>query len=315
MRVSSLREVIVGFTTLVIIGAGAAGSAALIDPDPVVTGVGDQWDPQANDGWVEYSNWVPATPNRNSVLARSMEGDTVVSVKEAGTNGWVGSFAPDTDALLYQQADGNRSDLMLFDLETRTRSRAQGVNSPYWEWYPRMSSSLISFFRDRFVHGRWETSMFVYKRDGGALRKLWTYPAKLVGTNNGTVGDRYAAYTLCRSDCHAFLYDWTERDTEKVPSGTPQQYAPVIDEGNGTLYVTVGGNGCGRRIKVVRYPLTLDAAAEAIVELPAGIDTGWSSSIAANDTSGMMDLWLERWDCERERADVYVARGVDVAPT
>ena len=156
--------------------------------------------------------------------------------------------------------------------------------------------------------------MYVYRRDNGALRKLWTYPTEPVGTYNGSVGDRYAAYTICRRACDVFLYDWVDKDTRKIPSDNADQYAPVIDEVNGTLYVTATRSGCGRHTKVVRYPLVLDAPPETIVALPAGIDTGWTSSLTPNGTTGMMDLWLERWDCQRERADVYVARGVDVGP-
>ena len=115
------------------------------------------------------------------------------------------------------------------------------MSTRYWEWYPLISSTFITFFRDRYVNGRWETSMYVYHRGSGATRKLWTYPSEPVGTYNGSVGDRYVAYTLCRRTCQAYFYDWVEKDTRKIPADGEDQYAPIIDEVNGTVYADAYG--------------------------------------------------------------------------
>ena len=299
---------------LVSVVVAVATAGLLVTPEAVVTGKGDQWMPSANDEWVAYSHWVRSSPNQFSAYALNVASQTKVKLNEAGTDGLTGALDPGTNIVLYQQWDGRRSDLFFRDLDGDTRTKVAGVNSRYWEWYPLISSSFITFFRDRYVNGAWYTSMYVYRRDNEATRKLWTYRWTQVHSYNGSAGERYITYTLCRTTCQAYLYDWDEKDTRKIPSDGMEQYAPVVDEVNGTVYVTRSGGRCGVGVNVYRLPITLDAAAETVVDLPAGIDTGWTSAIAPNGVSGMMDLWFERWDCERKAADVYVARGVDNGP-
>jgi hypothetical protein len=307
-------------TSLALVRVWSSTAASLVALDPVVTGAGDQWIPSANDTYIAYSSWTRDTGFR--AVAEPLDGGAARRLNAAGTNGVTGAIDPGTDRVLYQEWTRRGSGLLFFDLETLTRSRAPGVNSPDWEWYPLLSSTFITFQRDRIVRGIWHTSFFVYHRNTGAMRKLGTWKSSAVGLFNGSVGDRYVAYTLCtNTGCAAFLYDWVTNDTRRVPTQDGRaQYAPVVDEVNDAIYFTRSAyvwrtdSRCGVGANVWRMPLDLTGDPERIVDLPDGIDTGWTASITPNGMTGQMDLYIERWDCARTAADIYVAKGVDAGP-
>ena len=94
------------------------------------------------------------------------------------------------------------------------------------------------------------------------------------------------------------------------------QYMPVLDEVNSSVYFARSGRNCGQDVDIWRLPLPLSEGDTPthIVELPAGIDTGFTASLTANAETGQMDLYLERWDCTAQQNDIYVARGVDAEP-
>ena len=293
----------------------ASTAVALVDPEPVITSARDTWDPHANETWLAFTSARDFdASNQYTAQAWNFGTGQTVNVNASGTDGWVGSFDPGTNTLLYQQADGRRSDLYVFNLDTASRGRVTDVNSKLWEWDPLMSSTFISFFRNRNVNGRWRTSMYLYRRATGALRELWTVDrARVRGTFNESLGERYVGYTLCRRTCQAYVYDATERDTRRVPSDGKSQWSPLVDETNGTVYVTRSGDRCGVNANVYRFPLALDGAPEKIIDFPDGISPNWSS-LSTDPETGQVDLWMDRWICgtrDVHGADIYVARGVD----
>jgi hypothetical protein len=58
-------------------------------------------------------------------------------------------------------------------------------------------------------------------------------------------------------------------------------------------------------------PIALDQPAEKIVDIAGGTGTDRTSSLTANDDTGMMDLFYGLWACVRDTSDIYVARSVD----
>lgn len=300
------------FTLAIMCLVTTVATAQIETPEPVVTGPADDNRPSANDTWVAYTHF-PLRAFSPDVVARNLETDDRVRVNRKNTHASMGAFDPGTNVVLYQQVYRRRSSLVLYDLDTGERTRAPGVNTKQgWEYHALISSTFITFFRDEYVDGGWETSMFVYRRSDGALRTLWTEELINVEVYNGSVGDRYVAYTICRRTCGAFLYDWVEEDTHRIPSHDTFQWAPVIDEVNGTVYVT-RREECGAGANVFRFPMSLEGPPEKIVDLPRGVGTGPWNSLAVNPTTGMMDLWLDWRTCFRG-SDVYVARNVDEGP-
>ena len=99
-RVRTLFALSLSFV-LVAIGSGHA--RALVTPEPVISGAGDQWMPSANDEWVAYASWSRSSPNRYSAVAWNIADDTTTRLNAAGSNGDMGGFDPGTNTVLYAQ--------------------------------------------------------------------------------------------------------------------------------------------------------------------------------------------------------------------
>jgi hypothetical protein len=318
--VSAGRRIFTTLATLVVTTSLMETASAVVPIEPVVTDPGEQWLAYANDTYVVYTEHPRENQNQYSALARPLAGGQVTRLNASGTRGFTGGIDPGTNRVIYQEWTRERgSRLFFYDLDTDQRTKVPGVDAKgFSEWRPVISSRSIMFTRERFRQGAWYDSIHVYERSTGAIRKLGTWEWGPTIVFPGSVGERFAAYTLCnRRNCWAYLYDWDTKTLRRVPSddGRPQ-YAPVIDEGAGTLYVSRSANNrCGVGVGIWRMPLDLTGADTKIVALPRGIDTDWSSSLTVSGATGEVDLYLERYDCDRETGDIYVARSVDVHAT
>lgn len=300
---------------LVVLTGGVAD--AQIQLEPVVVEAAEQYTPFANDTYVVYSQWSPRRPNRFTAFARPLAGGAPIRLNEAGTNGEAGGFDPGTNQVIYTQwTRQEAATLYFYDLDTGQRTEVPGVNSAAGSWVPLISSTFITFLRDRFRQGVWYTDLLVFERATGQTRTIRTWKEPVFGFP-GSVGDRYVAYTLCtKRNCFAHLYDWETDTQRRIPTVNRRpQYAPVVDETNGVVYVVRSGDRCGRRVGIWRQPLDLSSGATKLFGLPRGIDTGWISSVTPNGATGQTDLYFERWECAGETGDIYVARGVDAEPT
>ena len=91
------------------------------------------------------------------------------------------------------------------------------------------------------------------------------------------------------------------------------QYAPVIDEADGTMYfVRAASHACGKGVTIRRGALGSDGSA-VLASLPAGINTDYQQSVAPNPASGRLDLYFDRYRCRANTGDIYALRGVDNA--
>ena len=291
-------------------------AAAVVPIEPVVTGAGDQWLAYANDQYLVYTQWQRATPNNFVALAKPLAAGPLTRINPEGTRGFTGGIDPGTNRVIYEEwTRGRGGKLYFYDLDTDQRTKVAGVDAPGTEWRPVISSRFIMFTRERFVNGDWYDSVHVYERATGAIRKLgtWKWGPNIVYP--GSVGERYAAYTLCnRTTCRAYLYDWDMKVLRRVPTVNDRaQYAPVVAETNAMIYFTRSSNEpCGIGVGIWRMPLDLTGTAVRLVALPRGVDTDWSSSVAMDTSSGTMDLYFMRYDCDRETGDVFAARDVNV---
>jgi hypothetical protein len=118
--------------------------------------------------------------------------------------------------------------------------------------------------------------------------------------------------------CSAWWYDTQETGPRprKLPTvdGRPQ-YAPVIDEVGGYVYFVRSGQACGTSVGVWRraWPLDPDGAAERLMRLPSGIDTGWTMSLDRDVAHQRVDLWFSRYRCASQQGDVVELRDVETA--
>jgi hypothetical protein len=307
--------VVVGSIAGVLLAATTAW--ALATPSKVIVRPGAQWFPFGDPAYLAYASNSVARPKHWDVFAIDRTTQAVRRVNAAGTIGFPGGFDPGTNSLLYQQVDGSASDLYFFDLDTRSRTKARGVDSGDWEWDPRISSSSILFLRDEKLRGIWYTSVYHYDRASLRLRRLKQYRwSKDASVETGSVGDRYAAWVRCTSrTCKIFLWDRNDRSIRALPTknGRPQ-YAPVLDEVGGQLFFVRSGFGCGVQVNIFRA--SLDPASFSpvkVADLPDRIEVGGPMSLAPDPGTGAQDLLFTRLVCGKS-SDIYSLRGAVPAP-
>jgi hypothetical protein len=314
------RGVLVIGVALMVIATSATSAVGLVAPQPVVGGPGEQYDPFVAGSLVGYST---VASKRSHAYVRNTDVGTTVRLDPAGWQGETNGFDPVSGRVLYTQWNADhRGNLYLFDLGGHVRSKLGAINTPAWEWDGRISTNFLLFLRDRTIRGVPYVEVDLYRRSNGSTRVLKRYRWSLTqDVEAGTVGDRYATWTVCTEDwsCRALLYDAVTRSIRTIPTrNNRRQYAPAVDETNGTVYFTrLGGAHWCRSVNIWRLPLgNLKASPTKIASLPDGVDTGWTSSITPNGSSGTaVDLYIERYLCSGTTGDIYRLRNVDQVPS
>lgn len=302
--------------TMVLLATSVALAGTVVVPTEVLGGPGHQLQPFTNGAYFAYTEETRQNGNwyDNAYLRTVATGHTV-RLNSARKGGWTGSFDPGTNRVIFQQWNAHGSELRIYDADTHSRSTPGAVNSPRWEWSPLMSSRFITYFENRGPNEE-RVLLRIYDRMTHDTRTIdeWMRRRSLELLENGSVGEQYASWTVCTSagGCSAHVYDSVTHETAKIPSPADRhEYAPVVDELNSLVYFTRGRSGCGRSADIYAQALDLTGTATRIVELPGGIDTGWTASIYDNPVTHLMDLYYAQIDCDRNLArDIWVAAGV-----
>ena len=310
MRLRRIVKVVAIATALTFAMNGTA--VALITPVQIVAAKAAQFRPSGSGTWYTWDSNSVAHPNHGNVYAQPVLGGAIVKVNASRTEGFAGGFDPGTNTLIYQQISAGQSNIYLYDLDTRQRTALPGVNTPRWEYQPRISSTHVLFARDVRVGGLWYTTVFLQDRSTLALTKLGKTKDRAVAYYSGSVGDAYASYTLANNfgdgDQNVFVYDIGAGTRHKVPlPDRSAQYSPAVDETTGTLYFMRSGPACGANVRLLTVPVTdLSAAPNQLAQLPKGIDAGFEASLAPSPlTVSGIDYLFARYVCRNGAVDIY----------
>ena len=199
-RVTSL--LVVAFVLLV-----PQVASAVVTPTKVYDPPKDQWEPFRNASYLVYQSNSKAHPRQYNAYARDLTNGTNQKLNARGTAGGPGGFDPGTNTVIFQEW-ANTSAIRMFDLDTQTSVHVPGaINSPKWEWEPRISTAYITFFRNTKVNGVRYADLLLYDRVSGDVTKLARLPSANFNTND-TVGEQYVTWSSCgRKTCRAYLYD------------------------------------------------------------------------------------------------------------
>ena len=291
----------------------AAG--AVVGPHRVIGGPADQYQGSANGRFLTWTQNAPAHPRRYDAFIRRVGGANVRRVNAPGTDGFPGGFDPGSDRVIYEQRSRTDVGIYFYRPDTGKRWKVPGVNTSKPDWQPKISDRFVLFQRNHLVSGHWYTDVLLYDRVHHTTRRLATWRNAPTLIRTGNVGDRHATYMVCtKRSCFSYLYDSKAKTSTRIPTRNGRaQYAPVVDESHGDVYVTRSGNRCGVNVNIWRFDLSLKGTPVKVVDLPDGIDSGWVDSLYLVPGSGSADLYFERWNCKTREGDVYVARGVDTA--
>jgi hypothetical protein len=303
-----IRAALAALALVVLAGSGPAG--AVVGPQRIMAGPEDQLLASSNDTYLIWSANSEAFPNRYHAYGKVRGTSGRFRLNRSGTRGYAGGLDPGQNRAVYQQIDGQTSDLFTINLETRVRVKMPAlVNSDRWERSPRVSDAFYLFARDTAA----ATTLLLYDRAAKSIESLASFDIERYSVTPGAVGERYATWTVCTVfNCNAFVRDTATDQTRKIPApdGRPR-YAPVVHEGEAQVYFVRSGHACGVAVRIMRVPLSdLGATATLLAALPDGIDAGLQQSV--QDLETQVDLWFSRYRCGPRQADIYRLR--DVGP-
>ncbi len=308
------RTVAVAAATAMLIGAVPASAGPLIDPVEILGGPRYQYLPYSNVTYLGWTQNSARNPGRFHPVVSDDDGATWTRINEAGTTGFFGDIATDTNEVIYQQIDAGVSDLYFIDAATMIRTPADALNTNRWEWGAKLSDAHILFTRD--LPAKDKRLLLLYDRDLDMTTLIKAYRWSRVDVWTGDVGSAYATWTTCnRSNCYAWWYEIAAGTREKIPTLNDRpQYAPVIDEIHANAYWVRSGNACGVNVGIWKAPLTSLGTPTKIAALPSGIDTDWRMSLEYDSVGGRIDLLFARYDCAADGSDLYELRGVGTIP-
>lgn len=304
----------VALTVVLAVVLGPAAGAA-VAPKRVVGGPADQYQGSTNGRFFVWTQNSSAHPRHYDAFLRPVGGGSAKRVNVPGTEGFPGGFDPGSDRVIFEQRSRRDVGIYFYQPDTGARWKVPGVNTSKPDWQPKISDRFILFQRNHLVSGHWFTDVLLYNRVHHTTRRLATWRNATTLVRTGNVGDRYATYMACtKRTCLSFLYDSKQKTSTRIPTRNGRaEYAPVVDESHGDVYVTRSGNRCGVNVNVWRYDVSLKGSPVKVVDLPDGVDSGWVDSLSLEKRSGSADLTFQRWNCATREGDIYVARDVDTA--
>lgn len=289
----------------------AAPAGAATGPQRILAGPQDQILPSVNDTYLIWSENSASFPNRFHAFGKVRGTTGRFRLNPAGTRGYAGGIDPDQDRAIYQHIDGEASDLYTISLVTLRRAKLPSpINTDRWEWGPRISNAFYLFARDASSR----TTLFLYDRVAHTMEALASFDLTRYYTAPGTVGERYATWSVCGPlSCRAFVHDTETGQTRKIsaPDGK-SRYAPIVDEAEGSVFFVRSGSRCGSAVQIMRLPVAdLGSAPKNLVSLPDGVDVGYRMSL--DRVGARVDLWFSRHACASHQGDIYRLLDVGVA--
>ena len=308
---SPARGAILTGLVLVLAAVAIAPVGAVGRPHRILAGPEDQLLASVNDTYLIWTESSVAFPNRYHAYGKVRGASRGFRLNPAGTRGYTGGIDPDQDRAIYQQIDGRASDIYTINLGTRRRTKLPGpINTSRWEWGPRISNAFYLFARDASR----ATTLFLYDRATRTLEKLVSLDLMTFYVAPGSVGERYATWSVCGPrHCNAFIRDTDTDLTRRIPTpdGT-SRYAPVVHEAEGQVYFVRSGPTCGSSVRIMRLALDdLAAPPVGLLTLPAGIDVDIRMSL--EQVGPQVHLWFSRYRCVPQQGDIYRIRDVGLA--
>jgi hypothetical protein len=272
----------------VLVGLGPAARAQAVTPEPVMSSAAGEFQPVRDNGFLAWQRNTKKRPNRFNVFAMP-DGEDRFKVNAGKTNAANGGI--DGTSLVYQEYKGGQSDLKFFDLLTQKRTGPpKGVNTKFWEYWPRMSGQWILFGR---LLDNGDRKLILYDRNArtGQQVDMTTSPNGFLAP--GQVSGDYAVWYKCppSEDCDVYRYQISTDDKFKIPNPGNTQHAPSVTR-QGTVYFA--RNECGSQIRLMRYPL--DGPATVLTQLPRGGDVSSTRTHIADN--GAVELFYEHNVCQ-----------------
>lgn len=229
-------------------------------------------------------------PDRYDVFASPIDGGQEFKVNARGTSGANGGI--DGDRLVYQQFEGESSDLMFFDLAARDRtSPRRGVNTSQWEYWPSVSGDRLLFGR---LADNGNRRIVLFDLDTGTSEVLDKVRGRGSFLAPGQVNGAWATWSRCPADgsCEVIRYHIPDGAKETIPNPGREQRAASIGP-DGTVYFARARGACGSGVRLISYPVGGPETEQW--RLPGGDDIG--TTRVYEDADGGLTVYFDQFAC------------------
>jgi hypothetical protein len=263
----------------------------------------ENW-PAATANWFAWTQNPTSLPGRWNIWAEAtpIDGSDAFRVNPAGTRGATGGI--DGDRLVYQQASSGQSDIVLFNLASKTHEPPHPeLNTGHWEWHPTVSTHPVT--GQQWVEfGRVNNSTDVEKV---LLHNMTTHETRTLVSKRASsfvapdqVKGNYAVFTVCLPRCNVRVHDITANTTTTIPkpSYVEHQYASSLDD-DGTIYLVRSGRGCGKNVRIVRYEA---GDFDLLFSLPETRDIFFTHTSDEGDTN---HVYYDQVNCRTGRWNIF----------
>jgi hypothetical protein len=262
------------------LGALLATEALAAPKIPVLTSKrAGEYQPARGSSYLAWEQNTRAHPNWFNVYARR-DGGRKFRINRRGTQGAMGGIHGNT--IVYQEFKGSNADIRFYNLDTGRRSNPQiYINTRGWEYWPSISGDWVLFGRRNLAATR--RKIILYNRETLVVRVIDETTNAKSFISPGQVNGDYVVWHRCRPvpNCNVFRYNISTRLTRRIPRPpkSSQHAASVSQEG--TVYFARSGKRCGRRVRLVRFPI--GGPPRVISSLARGRDAGDSFVITEAD--------------------------------
>jgi hypothetical protein len=278
---------------------GTAANAGGLVPDPVKTGVRDQF---GGTGNADYFAWTQDRPGTNfyDVYFEPI-GGAKVQVNNAG-NAFSHAVDQTGSLLTWQRIKKGNSDVRLYDMATQMDvPLPSGINTDKWEWGS-------GIFGNTFTFVRWTKAnhklFLVTDLTTGDKIKFATvdYPKVDMFTAPRLYGNWIVWWTFTKKAWKAYRYDITNGTTMKIPNPLGKfYYAPSVDLA-GNVYFIRSGNGCAANVKLMKWT---GGGGSPTIEYEFDDQTDVFTTSVFDDGLGTVTLFVDFLDCSSFKNDIY----------
>lgn len=301
----------------IILVAGSLPAQAMGHPVPVKTTKAFEWAPAAsNDGTNAYFAWT------QDILGRPKAPDSAFvqigagaprRINPGGTYGFLGDFDAGTSTLVYQQASGKNSGILLFDASTHTfLPTPSGINNARWQWDPSIDTdegtgtTWILYGENVFKSPTSPWRLYLYNAATGNKRILDTATNRCGCLTGGGIAYQWVVWSKGLGDVWRYNIVTKVKNKVVLPSDRDEYYASATSDG--TVYVAQAGDQCGVQARL--YRVDPGGTATLIYVLPAGSEP---LTINTFDSGSGVTLYSDRYFCKAKTSNIFKIDGADTA--
>jgi hypothetical protein len=291
------RWVVVGLLGALGLVADAVPASAS-SPNPVLTSNLQEQAPAGGGGFLFWSQNSAADKTHYTLFAKK-GANPKFRVNALHTQGWMGGI--DGSTVAYQQTNhrNTTSDIFLFDLVSKTRTKLPAaVNTAAYEYWPSISGDFVTF--GRLVSSTHTRRAILFDSSDGSVTTLDSVQGRNTFLGNGQVNGNFAVWDKCNPQCNVFERDIDAGTTTKV--GNPlgkYQYGEAVAP-NGTVYFARSGQGCGTHVTIVKDPV--DGPQMVLFTLADGIDLARMHVVVGSHPTAVL---FDHYTCSTSQYDVY----------